>query len=63
MTVTRDPLRVGRELDGLADRAAAVRVQLELDAVATQPAVGAELHLLELRDLLHQDGDAHTVRL
>ena len=54
MTVTREPGALGRELDGLAHRAPAVRVQLELDAVAPQPSVGAELHLLELRDLLHQ---------
>ena len=52
-----------RELDGLADRAAAVRVELEVDAVASQPSVGAELHLLEARDLLHQNGDPHKVRL
>ena len=63
ITVTRAPGRVDRELDGLAHRAPAVRIELELDAVASQPPVGAELHLLELRDLLHQNGDPHTVRL
>ena len=50
---------LGCELDRLAHRAAAVRVQLELDAVAAQPAVGSELHLLELGNLLHQHRDAH----
>ena len=49
----------GRELDGLAHRAAAVRVHLGFDAVAAQPSVGSELHLLELRNLLHQHRDAH----
>ena len=52
-----------RELDGLTHRAPAVRVELEVDAVAPEPPVGAELHLLELRDLLHQNGDPHRPRI
>ena len=48
-----------RELARLGDRAPAVRVHLELDAVAAQAAVFVELHLVELRDLLDEDRDAH----
>ncbi len=62
-TVTVDPGRAAAQLHGLRDRAPAVRIHLELDAVAPQPPVAPELHLLELRDLLHQNGDPHTVRL
>ena len=53
------PQPFGRELDRLADRAPAVRIHLGLDAVAAQTSVGSELHLLELRNLLHQYRDAH----
>ncbi len=52
---------LGRELDRLAHRAPAVGVHLELDAVAAQAAVGAERHVLELRDLLDQHRDAHQM--
>ena len=62
-TVTREPGALGGELDRLAHRAPAVRVHLELDAVAAQPSVGPELHLLELRDLLHQHRDARAPQL
>ena len=56
--ITRDGAAVlGRELDRLRDRAPAVRVHLELEAVAHEPTVGAELHRLELRDLLDERGD------
>ncbi len=48
-----------RELDRLRDRTPAVWVHLEVEAVALQPPVGAELHLLERRDLLDQGCDAH----
>src|SRR5581483_6070675 len=48
-----------RELDALAHGAAAVRVQLELEPIAHQPAVWAELHRFELRHLLDQRGDPH----
>jgi hypothetical protein len=48
-----------RELARFGDRAAAVRVHLELDPVAAQSAVFVELHLVELRDLLDEDRDAH----
>ena len=40
------------QLDTLADRPAAVRVQLELEPFAHEPAVGAERHRLEPRHLL-----------
>ena len=49
----------GRELDRLRDRAPAVRVHLEVDPVAPEPPVVAELHLFESRDLLDQSSDAH----
>ena len=54
---------LGGELAGLAHRSPAVRVELELDAVAHEPTVGSELHLLEARDLLDQSGDAHRPTL
>ena len=59
-------LRTGpglRELDRLTHRAPAVRVELELDAVALEPPVRAEVHLLEPRHLLHQHRDPHAPRL
>jgi hypothetical protein len=43
----------------LGDGTTAVRTHLERETVALESAVGAELHRFELRDLLHERGDAH----
>ena len=50
---------VVREVDGLRHGAAAVRVHLEVETVALEPPVGAELHLFERGDLLDERGDTH----
>jgi hypothetical protein len=52
------PLR--GELTRLGDGAPAVRIHLELDAVAPQATVRGEFHLFELRDLFDQHRDAHS---
>ncbi len=51
------------QLDRLRDGAAAVGVHLEVEAVALQPPVRAELQLREGRDLLHEGGDAHLTTM
>ncbi len=58
-----DRAAVGRgEVDRLGDGAPAVRVHLELEPVAHEPAVGTQRHGLELRDLLDErsDREAHA---
>jgi hypothetical protein len=50
------------ELDGLAHRPTAVRVHLELEPGAEESTVRPELHLLERRDLLDQNGDGERLR-
>ena len=48
-----------RQLHRLGHRAPAVGVHLEVEALAHEPTVGAELHLLERRDLLDEGRNAH----
>ena len=48
------------QLDALADGAPAVGVHLEVEPVATQHSARAELHLLDPRNLLDQDGNAQS---
>ena len=47
------------ELCPLGHGAPAVRIELELEALANETTARPELHRLELRDLLDQHGDAH----
>ncbi len=61
-TVTREPGRSAASSHAFAHRAPAVRIHLELDAVAPQAAVFAEFHLFELRDLLYEHGKPHTIQ-
>ena len=57
-TVTEPPSADVTSVDGLADCASAVRAHLQVHAVAHEPPVGAQLHLVDGRNLLHQHSDS-----
>ena len=46
----------------LGESAAAIGVEIKLDAVSLQAAVGGHGHRLETRDLLDQNGDLEAAR-
>ena len=52
-----------RQLHRLRHRAPAVGVHLEVEALTLESTVGAELHLLERRDLLDEGRDSHRSNL